>query len=188
MKKNLSHMMCLDIYLSRLSEAELEKVKNDIKPSKRLVPPLMCWEFYYPKYRQTLKEAERKTELAALLSYSKKFNWKADLKKTLKNYPYVALILTDETKTILWVNDGFSEMTGYPKSYAINRNPGFLQGTETSEAAKRRIKEKIEKKKPFKEVVVNYRKDGEMYNCEVRIFPLIGSNSTHFLALEREVA
>ncbi|AHW59507.1 PAS domain S-box-containing protein [Draconibacterium orientale] len=189
MKKNLGDMMCLDIYLSSLSKAELEKVKKDIKPPKRLAPPLMCWEFYYPKYQQNLKEAERETELKTLHKYSGKFNWKTDLKKVLKTYPYKALILTNETKRILWVNDGFSEMTGYPKSYAINRSPIFLQGENTSEAVKLRINEKIEQNKPFKEVVVNYRKNGEMYNCEIQIFPLTGNNnSIHFLALEREVA
>jgi hypothetical protein len=64
-----------------------------------------------------------------------------------------------------------------------------LQGENTSEAVKLRINEKIEQNKPFKEVVVNYRKNGEMYNCEIQIFPLTGNNnSIHFLALEREVA
>nr|WP_320021463.1 PAS domain-containing protein [uncultured Draconibacterium sp.] len=188
MKKNLSDMMCLDIYLSSLSEAELEKVKNDIKPSKRLVPPLMCWEFYYPKYQETLKEAEHKAEFQSLNKYSKKYNWKANLKKILKAYPYEALVLTDATKTILWVNTGFSEMTGYAKSKAINRIPSFLQGELTSEIIKERIRQKIRMQKPFKEEIINYRKNGETYNCEVRIFPLVGDNSLHFLALEREVA
>lgn len=78
-------------------------------------------------------------------------------------------------------------MTGYPKSQAINRNPIFLQGEKTSEAVKLRIRNRIQQTKPFKAEIINYRKNGSIYNCEIRIFPLIGDNSLHFLALERAV-
>lgn len=51
MKNNLSDMMCLDIYLSGLSKSELEKIQKHLKPSKRTVPPLLCWDIYYPYYQ-----------------------------------------------------------------------------------------------------------------------------------------
>lgn len=115
MRNNLSDMMCLDIYLSGLSDLEYKKVH------------------------------------------------------------------------ILWVNNGFTEMTGYPKSEAINRNPDFLQGEKTSKAVILKIRNKIQQTKPFKTEIINYRKDGSVYNCEIRLFPLIGESSLHFLALERAV-
>ena len=97
-------------------------------------------------------------------------------------------MLTNASKKILWVNNGFTEMTGYSKPQTINRNPSFLQGENTSEEVKKRIREKIQNEEPFIEEIINYRKNGSEYNCEVRIFPLSGNSSMHFLALERAIA
>jgi PAS domain S-box-containing protein len=180
--------MCLDIYLSSLPKEEYQKISKYLKPTKRLIPPLLCWDIYYPAYQKMLERASIDADLQMLSKYSKKHSWNIDLAEVLNAYPYEALILTDETKTILWVNSGFIDMTGYSKSQAINRNPSFLQGEKTSEKVKQRIRDKIQLKKPFSEEIINYRKDGTEYNCEVRIFPIIGDNSSYFLALEREVA
>lgn len=188
MKNNLSDMMGVDMYLAGLSKSEFKKIQKYLKPSNRTVPPLLCWDICFPYYQEMLNKAKINTELQVLYKYSRRYNWNIDLDKTLNAFPYEALVLTDETKNILWVNNGFAEMTGYPKSHAINRSPGFLQGEKTSEAVKSGIRKKNQLKKPFKEVIVNYRKNGSTYNCEVRIFPLAGDNSLHFLALEREVS
>ncbi len=186
-RNNLSDMMCLDIYLSGLSDLEYKKVQKHLKPSKRVMAPLLCWEFYYPEYERMLNKATINADIKALHKYSGKFNWRIDMDKTLNIFPYDALVLTDETKNILWVNNGFTEMTGYPKSEAINRNPVFLQGEKTSKAVIFKIRNKIQQTKPFKMEIINYRKDGSIYNCEIRLFPLIGESSLHFLALERAV-
>ncbi|NJO88454.1 MAG: PAS domain S-box protein [Chloroflexia bacterium] len=93
-----------------------------------------------------LKNASVNVDLQALLKFSAKCNLEINLKEILNNHSYMALVLTDETQKILWVNNGFSEMTGYSKSFAINRTPGFLQGKNTSEEVKSRIRKKVEKK------------------------------------------
>lgn len=98
MKNNLSDMMCLNIYLSGLSDLEYKKVQKHLKPSKRVMPPLLCWEFYYPEYQRMLNRATINADLKALHKYSGKFNWRIDLDKTLNAIPYDALVLTDETK------------------------------------------------------------------------------------------
>lgn len=152
------------------------------------IPPLLCWDIYYPFYQEMLKKASVNVDFQAILKFLAKFNFETNLKEILNNHSYLALVLTDETQKILWVNNGFSEMTGYSKSFAINRTPGFLQGKNTSEEVKSRIRKKVEKKEPFKEVLINYRKDGSVYNCEVLTFTLKGNSTTYFLALEREIA
>lgn len=131
MKNNLSDMMGLDLYLANLSKSELEKIQKHLIPSQNTVPPLLCWDIYYPHYQEMLMKVKINNELKALQKYSSKLKWKFNLNKTLNTLPYQALVLTDETRTILWVNNGFSEMTGYSKSNAINRSPSFLQGELT---------------------------------------------------------
>ena len=182
------NMMCLDVYLSSLSKEEYEMVNKNIIRTNRPVAPLLCWEFYYPEYRRMLKKASTNLDIQSLTEYSLTHNWNTNLEEILNKFPYEALVLTNASKKILWVNNGFTEMTGYSKSQTINRSPSFLQGENTSEEVKKRIREKIQNEEPFIEEIINYRKNGSEYNCEVRIFPLSGNNSMHFLALEREIA
>ena len=48
-------------------------------------------------------------------------------------------------------------MTGYSKPQTINRNPSFLQGENTSEEVKKRIREKIQNEEPFIEEIISAR-------------------------------
>ena len=40
--------------------------------------------------------------------------------------PNIAVILTDATKKIIWVNDDFTYITGYSISEAMGKKPGEL--------------------------------------------------------------
>ncbi|MBN2613828.1 MAG: PAS domain-containing protein [Bacteroidales bacterium] len=135
-----------------------------------------------------LKRGSMISELRDLKKFSKKFRWNFDLDNTLNTYSYQALVLTDNNQKIIWVNDGFVEMTGYNKSFAMNQSSSFLQGKETSPGSIIRIRKKIMLNAPFKDEIINYRKNGSIYRCELQIFPVFGDRSLHFLALEREIA
>lgn len=188
MKYNLNNMMGLDIYLSRLSKSESEKISKYITPLKYGKTPLISWDLCSPGILTAPKIISVNSELSVLAGFAKKFNWKINLVEILNSFAYQAIVLTDNSQKIVWVNDGFVTMTGFPKSRAINHTPSFLQGPETTEESVNRIRKKIKLDKPFSEVIINYRKDKTMYKCELKIIPLITGKTTHFLALEREVA
>lgn len=188
MKDNLNYMMGLDIFLSRLSKSESGKISKHIAPLKYGKTPLISWDLCSQGILTAPKVLSVNSELSVLAGFAKKFNWKINLVEILNSFPYQAIVLTDNSQKIIWVNDGFVTMTGYPKSRAINHTPSFLQGPETTEESANRIRKKIKLDKPFSEVIINYRKDKTMYKCELKIFPLITDKTTHFLALEREVA
>jgi len=187
MKSNLANMMGLDIYLSSLSNKEYEKIKHKIGTQKPKLMPLISWDFFMDGYHKRIAEAKKRTEIEQVLSFAKQFNWQNDLCLAFSENDYEALIITDTNQNIIWVNDGFTSMTGYSKKFAINKTPKFLQGEKTSQKTKNSIKEKIAKNKPFKEVIVNYRKNKTTYNCEVKIIPLYNENTTHFIAFEKQV-
>lgn len=102
---------------------------------------------------------------------------------------YDALVLTLADENIVWVNNGFTEMTGYSKNFALGKRPTFLQGAKTSLTVKREIREQLESRHSFSGSIVNYRKNGETYLCQVKIVPIHDSNGViiNFLALEREL-
>jgi len=109
-------------------------------------------------------------------------------KKYSNNTPNVAVVLTDTDKTILWVNPHFFEMTGYRMEEVIGKKPSILQGKNTQMDVLMRIKKNLEAKKPkpFKEEIINYRKNGEEYPCRVVVHPIFNINQEliNFIAFE----
>ena len=187
MKYNLAEMDTLDIYLSTLSNEEYEKIKSKIGTRKSKPMPLLSWDIFMDGYQKMIHKAKKRTELEEVLAFAQKFNWKNDLQTVFSETDYEALIITDKNQEIIWVNDGFTSMTGYSKKFALTKTPRFLQGARTSDKAKNRIKTKIALDKPFKDVIVNHRKDNSTYTCEVKIVPLYSEKTTHYIAFERKV-
>jgi PAS domain-containing protein len=187
MKKNLSEMRCLDLYLSHLSPREYHKIKDQIQPSTANISPLASWDLYSDFYHKKQNEAKKEVEFNHIDSLSKKYEWSNDLKSLLSKGNYDALVITDIHQKIIWVNEGFSLMTGYPKTFALHKTPSFLQGKNTSSQSKNRFRQKLQKNKPFKEIIINYKKNNTPYTCEVKIIPLHSDRTTHYLALEKEI-
>ncbi|MGV9004663.1 PAS domain-containing protein [Flavobacterium sp.] len=185
-KYNLNNMLCLDIYLSSCSDKEYQKAKKSIGLNKRQFP-LLSWGIRDGLKLQngTIKEVD----LIKLSEFQKNFQWNIDLNVALKQ-PYEALIVTDATQNIFWVNNGFSNMTGYSREFAVGKTPRFLQGQNTSVEIKERIKNKIKEGKIFKERIINYQKNNDEYLCEVTVIPIKNKYdiNTHFIALERKIA
>jgi len=148
--------------------------------------PLISWDISNPIFNSISK---RSHDIDLLNKISLLNNWDVDFVKEL-SINYQTLVLTDLEQTILWVNNGFEAMTGYTPEFAIGKKPTFLQGPNTSELVKARIRKKLSKGERISETVTNYKKNGIEYDCLVTIIPLIDSNQTitHYLALECEAA
>lgn len=187
MKQQLADMMCLDIHLSGLSEEAYHEVQPHIGRPTAHVMPLDSWDVYVQGYHDLIEKNEREVEFQKVISLAQKFHWKNNLAQAFANNPYEALVITDSNSKIIWVNNGFTDMTGYSKSEALHRTPQFLQGADTSPQTKKRIKDSLAQNKSCKEVLINYRKDQTPYQCEVHIIPLYHEHTTHFLAFERAV-
>ena len=101
-----------------------------------------------------------------------------------------AVILTDPTGLIIWVNDGFTRITGYSIEQSLGKRPGeLLQGQETDAQAVRRMADRLAQGCGFREEVLNYRKSGEPYWIALEVHPILGEQGevTHFMALQRDI-
>jgi len=186
---NLSNMMGLDLYLNSIPENEYEAIKHKVRPQDFRFSPLLSWEHYIPCFWEQRVRGKVRQDQQALELLSRQHNWDIDFQSVLSN-SYEALVLTDHDLVIQWVDKGFSKMTGYTAKDAIGRTPRFLQGQKTTAEARQRIRGKISTQQPFRERVVNYRKNRQEYTCDLHVFPL-GTGPgvvTHYLALEREIA
>ena len=79
-------------------------------------------------------------------------------------------------------------MTGYPAKQAYGRSPAFLQGPKTSPAVRVQMREALNAGKAVHAELINYKKNGTTYLCELDITPLRNAEGhiTHFIALENE--
>ena len=100
--------------------------------------------------------------------------------------PKVAVILTDPNRKIIWVNNDFTDITGYPLHEVMGKKPSLLQGARSESDAIARIRKGLEEQLPFKDQITNYRKNGEEYLCKLVIYPIFNEDHEllHFIAFE----
>lgn len=155
---------------------------------KNYISPLLSFDFYLENYHKMLEQLRKDVDLKQLESIVKP-RIGTYIQDLILQERYDALVLTKPDQHIVWVSEGFQEMTGYSKSYAIGKKPSFLQGTNTSENTKQEIREQLRVGHKFSGSILNYRKNGETYQCQIKIVPIYDFKNVlmNFLALEKEL-
>jgi len=102
----------------------------------------------------------------------------------------VAIILTDAEKRILWVNEVFTKITGYEFSEVAFQKPSMLQGKDSDRQSIEEMSYCLDNGFPFKNELVNYRKDGQKYICRLIVHPIKNAEGaiTNYLAFEVDAA
>lgn len=97
------------------------------------------------------------------------------------------LIVTDKNFRIVFTSNTFSKISGYKREEIIGKSPRMFQGAGTSNDTRQKIKTALTELKPFKEVVLNYRKNGDSYWCEIEAYPMFDKNGKflNYIALEK---
>jgi PAS domain S-box-containing protein len=91
---------------------------------------------------------------------------------------------------IVYVNQGFTEVTGYSRDEVIGKTPRILQGPKTERAVLDRLKKRLENGRAFFGQTVNYRKDGSEFVNQWDIHPLTDSegNITHWVSYQHDIS
>jgi PAS domain S-box-containing protein len=91
---------------------------------------------------------------------------------------------------IIYVNDGFVELTGYPREEVLGRNCRFLQGEKTREGPVAEIRAAIDEGQPVTVDLRNYRKDGSMFWNRVSIVPVSTRSGevSHFVGYQQDIS
>jgi diguanylate cyclase (GGDEF)-like protein/PAS domain S-box-containing protein len=100
-----------------------------------------------------------------------------------------AVLITDETGVIEYVNPAFESLTGYARAEAVGRTPAILKsGTHDAEFY-RGLWRSILAGKSFHEVFVDRRKSGELFHAENLIWPVFNrcQRITNFVCETRDV-
>ncbi|MDR6227375.1 PP2C family protein-serine/threonine phosphatase [Desmospora profundinema] len=90
---------------------------------------------------------------------------------------------------VIYVNPGFTKLTGYSAEEVVGKNCRFLQCENTDPAAVEKIRSALEKREPVKVVLLNRRKNGVPFWNELKVNPVWDEegNLVHFVAMQTDV-
>lgn len=100
-----------------------------------------------------------------------------------------SLELEEPGPKIVYVNDGFTRMTGYSKDEAIGNTPRMLQGPKTDRNVLDNLKKRLQEGQSFFGHTVNYRKDGSEFINQWDIHPLTNEKGeiTHWVSYQHDI-
>ena len=80
---------------------------------------------------------------------------------------------------LVYVNDAFERLTGYPQAEALGRNCRFLQGEGTEAASVAELVRSIREAQPCVVKITNYRKKGAAFVNELSLHPVCDSRGVY---------
>jgi PAS domain S-box-containing protein len=89
---------------------------------------------------------------------------------------------------IIYVNEAFTQITGYSPEEVLGKTPRILQGTKTDRAELDKIRSALSRWESVTVEVINYRKNGSEYWNEFSIVPVADRTGwyTHWIAIQRD--
>lgn len=102
----------------------------------------------------------------------------------------VSLNITDNIGNIVYVNSGFTVLSGYTPKEAIGKNPRFLKSGVHSDKFYKELWETIIAGKNWSGELCNKNKNGNFYWVQATISPVVDSNGriTHFVAVKEDIS
>jgi PAS domain S-box-containing protein len=96
---------------------------------------------------------------------------------------------TADDLPIVYANEAFERITGYPAAEAVGRNCRFLQGPGTDAEAVAEIRAALDAREACSVELLNYRRDGTPFWNALEITPVEGAGGeiTHFIGFQRDV-
>jgi PAS domain S-box-containing protein len=106
-----------------------------------------------------------------------------------------AIVITDAESfdelgpKIIYVNDAFTQMTGYSAEEVIGKSPRILQGPNSNKEELSRLSTAIRNWESCEITAINYKKNGEEFWINLTVTPVANEEGwyTHWIAIERDV-
>lgn len=104
----------------------------------------------------------------------------------------IGVAITDphlEDNPIIYINQGFTNLTGYPPEEVLGKNNRLLQGSETDYATVQYMREQIIKEHAFSVEIINYRKNGEPFWNGLNVYPVYNDHEElqFFVGFQRDI-
>lgn len=146
--------------------------------------PLVNWDFIAPNFTSISKAL---ADVKLLQKMAQEFQWdlEASVFEMIKND--TVMVVTDINLKIIYASQNMYFMNGYQPKEVIGKSPKMFQGEKTCVKTSREIREAIKAELPFEKEIINYSKNGKIYNCHIKGQPIFDSQGQliHFIAFEK---
>jgi PAS domain S-box-containing protein len=115
-----------------------------------------------------------------------------ELKNRVMDEAPVGVLVSDPDQPdnhAVYVNDQFTELTGYPESEVLGRNCRFLQGEATRAESVRELRRGVDEEASVSVELRNYRRDGTEFWNRVTVAPIENSEGevTNYVGFQEDV-
>ncbi len=170
MKKAMKHPTNFFQFKHRLKNKQIKNVEVYASPIMQSGKPLM-FTIIHDVTERVLAEAER-NRLAILVEQAVE-----------------SILITDVKGSIEYVNSAFKEITGWEKEEVIGKNPNILKSGKHDESFYRDLWNTILEGKKWQNIIINKRKDGQIYYEKAVIFPIKNAQDEiiNFVGILRDI-
>jgi PAS domain S-box-containing protein len=146
--------------------------------------PLVNWDFSLANFNK-LSKAMIDVQLLHKMTLDFQWNIETSLFEDIKSD--TVLVVTDKHLNIVYASHNMYFMNGYLPKEVIGKSPKMFQGQKTCAKTSQEIREAINAAIPFEKEVVNYSKNGKIYNCQIKGLPIFNNQGQliHFMAFEK---
>lgn len=104
----------------------------------------------------------------------------------------IGVAITDpnlEDNPIIYINRGFTNLTGYSPEEVLGKNSRLLQGYDTDVETIQFMREEIQQKQAFSVEIINYRKNGEPFWNGLNVYPVYNDvdELQFFVGFQRDI-
>jgi len=100
-----------------------------------------------------------------------------------------SVMVTEATANtpILYINEAFTQLTGYTSEEVLGKSPSLLQGADTDAAVLDQLRKDLGAGRDFEGTATNYRKDGTPFTMHWRVASVRSAKDEvlYFIAVQR---
>lgn len=146
--------------------------------------PVYSWDFHHdflPSIKSFFLDLNKLNEIAVKNKWVEN-DW--DLKNSLQDE---VIIVTDVKLKIVFASHNIVKMNGYNEDEVLGQSPKMFQGAATNHITSSEIRKAISEQKPFEKTVMNYKKNGDVYVCLIKGYPVFNNKGelSHYIAFEK---
>jgi diguanylate cyclase (GGDEF)-like protein/PAS domain S-box-containing protein len=100
-----------------------------------------------------------------------------------------AILITDESTRIVWVNQAFSRLCGYAPTELLGKTPAMLNSGMQSKSFYALLWQTLLSGNAWRGIITDRRKDGSLYTVDETITPLMNEHGliTHYIAIQQDM-